>query len=59
LLGARCYVHARFQQGRKWRWRLWYAAALMCFPWRLSKERIRRSSLLARLRRLPPRTALR
>ena len=59
LLGARCYAHARFQQGRKWRWRLWYAAALMCFPWRLSKERIRRSSLLARLRRLPPRTALR
>jgi glycosyltransferase involved in cell wall biosynthesis len=57
FLGARCYMHARFHQGRKWRWRLWYAAALICFPWRLSKERIRRSSLLARLRLLPARTA--
>jgi glycosyltransferase involved in cell wall biosynthesis len=57
LLGARCYMHARFHQERKWRWRLWYAAALMCFPWRLSKERLRRSSLLARLRLVAARTA--
>lgn len=57
FLGARCYMHARFHQGRKWRWRLWYLAALLCFPWHLSKERIRRSSLVARLRLLPARTA--
>ncbi len=57
LLGARCYMHARFHQERKWRWRLWYAAALMCFPWRLSRERLKRSSLLTRLRLVAARTA--
>jgi glycosyltransferase involved in cell wall biosynthesis len=56
-LGARCYIHARFHRERKLRWRLWYLAALMCSPWRLSKERVKRSALLARLRLLPTRTA--
>ena len=49
-VGAWCNMHARFYNGRHWRWRLWYLAALACFPWRMSWERIKRSSLLARLR---------
>lgn len=57
LVGARCYMHARFHHDRKWRWRFWYVAALMCFPWRLSRERLKRSSLFTRLRLLATRTA--
>lgn len=49
-LGAWCNVHAQFYNGRHWRWRLWYVAALVCFPWSVSRQRLRRSSLLARLR---------
>jgi glycosyltransferase involved in cell wall biosynthesis len=52
-LGARCYMHAWFYGWPHWRWRLWYLAALVCFPWRVSLGRIKRSSLLARLRRSP------
>jgi glycosyltransferase involved in cell wall biosynthesis len=48
-LGAWCYMHARFYNGRRWRWRLWYLAALLFFPWHVSWERIKRSTLLARL----------
>ena len=55
--GAWCYMHAQFYNGRHWRWRLWYLAALVLFPWRLSRERLRRSSLLARLRLVPARAA--
>lgn len=57
LLGAWCYMHSRFHRERKLRWRLWYVAALVCFPWHLSQERLKRSSLLARLRLLAARTA--
>jgi glycosyltransferase involved in cell wall biosynthesis len=49
-IGAWCYMHAHFYRGRHWQWRLWYVAALVCFPWDVSRERLRRSSLLARLR---------
>lgn len=52
-LGARCYMHAWFYGWPHWRWRLWYLAALVCFPWRVSLGRIMRSSLLGRLRRPP------
>jgi glycosyltransferase involved in cell wall biosynthesis len=55
--GAWCYVHAQFYCGRNWRWRVWYLAALAFFPWRLSQERLRQSSLLARLGLVPARTA--
>jgi glycosyltransferase involved in cell wall biosynthesis len=48
--GAWCYIHARFYCGRRWWWCVWYVAALVCFPWNVSRERLRRSSLLARLR---------
>jgi hypothetical protein len=48
--GAWCNVHAQFYYGRRWWWRLWYAAALICFPADVSRERLKRSSLLARLR---------
>jgi glycosyltransferase involved in cell wall biosynthesis len=47
--GAWFNMHARFYRERHWRWRLWYVAALACFPWRVSRERLKRSSLLARL----------
>ena len=47
--GAWCYMHAHFYRGRDWRWRLWYLAALVCFPRDVSWARMRRSSLLARL----------
>lgn len=56
-VGAWCYMHAQFHSGRNWRWRLWYLAALVFFPWRLSRERLRRSSLLARLGLVRARTA--
>jgi glycosyltransferase involved in cell wall biosynthesis len=56
-VGAWCYMHAQFFCGRHWRWRFWYLAALVFFPWRLSRERLKRSSLLARLGLLPARTA--
>jgi glycosyltransferase involved in cell wall biosynthesis len=55
--GAWCYMHAHFYCERHWRWRLWYLAALVCFPWHVSRERLRRSSLLARLRLSPARAA--
>jgi len=48
-LGAWCNMHAQFYNGRHWRWRVWYLAALVCFPWSVSRERLKRSSLLARL----------
>lgn len=54
-VGAWCYMHAWFYCWRHWQWRLWYVAALVCFPWHISRERLRRSSLLARLRLLPAR----
>jgi glycosyltransferase involved in cell wall biosynthesis len=56
-VGARCYMHAQFNRGRHWRWRLWYLAALVFFPWRVSRERLKQSSLLARLRLVQARTA--
>ena len=56
-LGAWCDMHARFYNGRHWCWRLWYAAALVCLPWSVSRQRLKRSSLLARLRLSPARAA--
>lgn len=56
-LGAWCNVHAQFYNGQHWRWRLWYVAALVCFPWSVSRQRLRRSSLLARLRLSPTQAA--
>jgi glycosyltransferase involved in cell wall biosynthesis len=55
--GAWCNMHARFYNGQHWRWRLWYLAALVCFPRHVSWERLKRSSLLARLRPSPARAA--
>jgi glycosyltransferase involved in cell wall biosynthesis len=49
-LGAWCYMHAQFYCGRNWQWRLWYLAALMLFPWRVSRARLKQSSLVGRLR---------
>jgi glycosyltransferase involved in cell wall biosynthesis len=51
--GAWCHMHARFHRSRRGRWCLWYLAALILFPWRLSLRRIRDSSMLARLRPIP------
>jgi glycosyltransferase involved in cell wall biosynthesis len=48
--GAWCYMHAQFHRSRHGPWRLWYLAALIVFPWRVSLGRIRGSSVLARLR---------
>lgn len=48
--GAWCYMHAQFHRSRHGSWRLWYLAALIVFPWRVSLGRIRGSSVLARLR---------
>jgi glycosyltransferase involved in cell wall biosynthesis len=56
-LGAWCYMHAQSYREQHWRWRLWYSAALLCFPWRLSWGRLKHSSLLARLRLLSARAA--
>jgi len=58
-VGAWCYMHAQFYCGHNWRWRLWYLAALVFFPWRLSRERLRQSSLLARLGLVPAHSAAR
>jgi glycosyltransferase involved in cell wall biosynthesis len=55
--GAWCYTHARFHRSRHGRWRLWYLAALILFPWRVSLRRISGSSVLARLRPVPGWTA--
>jgi glycosyltransferase involved in cell wall biosynthesis len=55
--GAWCYMHARFYFGRHWQWRLWYLLALLCFPRRVSWERIKRSSLFDRLQLSSARTA--
>jgi glycosyltransferase involved in cell wall biosynthesis len=49
-LGAWCYMHAQFYCGRHWQWRLWYLAALILFPWRVSRARLKQSSLVGRLR---------
>jgi glycosyltransferase involved in cell wall biosynthesis len=57
FLGAWCNMHARFYKGRHWQWRLWYVAALVLFPWRVSWQRIKRSTVLARLRRSSARAA--
>lgn len=56
-IGTWCYMHAHFYRGRHWRWRLWYVAALVCFPWDVSRERLKHSSLVARLRPSPARSA--
>jgi glycosyltransferase involved in cell wall biosynthesis len=48
--GAWCYMHAQFHRSRHGRWRLWYLAALILFPWRVSLRRIWGSSVVARLR---------
>jgi glycosyltransferase involved in cell wall biosynthesis len=56
-VGAWCYMHAQFYRSQRRQWRLWYLAALVCFPWQVVRERLRRSSLLARLRLSPARTA--
>lgn len=56
-IGAWCNMHAQFYYWRHLtRWRLWYLAALMCFPSSVSRERLKRSSLLARLRLLATRS---
>lgn len=55
--GAWCHMHARFHRSRHGRWRLWYLAALILFPWRVSLRQIRGSSVLARLRPVPEWTA--
>jgi glycosyltransferase involved in cell wall biosynthesis len=49
-VGAWCYMHAHFYNGRRWWWRLWYLAALLTFPREVSRARLKRSSLIARLR---------
>jgi glycosyltransferase involved in cell wall biosynthesis len=56
-VGSWCYMHAHFYYGRHWRWRLWYMAALVCFPRHVSWARLKDSSLLARLRLSPARAA--
>jgi glycosyltransferase involved in cell wall biosynthesis len=56
-VGVWCYMHAHFYCGRRWWWRLWYVAALVCFPRDVSWARLRRCSLLARLRLPPARAA--
>ena len=48
--GAWCYMHAQFHRSRHGPWRLWYVAALVLFPWRVSLRRITGSSILGRLR---------
>jgi glycosyltransferase involved in cell wall biosynthesis len=55
--GAWCYMHAQFHRSRHGPWRLWYLAALIVFPWRVSLRRIRGASMLARLRLVPRWTA--
>jgi glycosyltransferase involved in cell wall biosynthesis len=55
--GAWCYMHAQSHRARGIRWRLWYLAALVLFPWRVSRDRLRASSLLARFRPSPARAA--
>ena len=55
VLPRREVLHARLVLGwPHWRWRLWYLAALVCFPWRVSLARIKRSrcSLGSDVRRL-------
>jgi glycosyltransferase involved in cell wall biosynthesis len=53
FMGAWCNVHAQFYRGRRWSWRLWYLAALVLFPWDVSRERLKHSPLLARLGLVP------
>ena len=55
FMGAWCNMHAQFYRGRRWSWRLWYIAALVLFPWDVSRERLKHSSILARLGRFPAR----
>lgn len=56
-LGAWCNMHAQFclYRGRRWSWRLWYIAALVLFPWDVSRERLKHSSILVWLGRFPAR----
>jgi glycosyltransferase involved in cell wall biosynthesis len=56
-VGAWCYMHAHFYRGRHWWWRVWYLAALVCFPRDVSWARLKRSSLLVRLGFSPARPA--
>jgi glycosyltransferase involved in cell wall biosynthesis len=49
--GAWCNMVAQHYRGRHWWWRLWYLAALVCFPWHVSRKRLARSSLLTRVLR--------
>ena len=57
FMGAWCNMHAKFylSRGRRWSWRLWYLAALVLFPWDVSRERLKGSSILAWLGRFPGR----
>ena len=55
FMGAWCNMHAQFYRGRRWSWRLWYLAALVLFPWDVSRERLKHSPLLARLGLVPAR----
>jgi glycosyltransferase involved in cell wall biosynthesis len=57
FMGAWCNVHAQFYlyRGRRWSWRLWYIAALVLFPWDVSRERLKHSSILVWLGRFPAR----
>jgi glycosyltransferase involved in cell wall biosynthesis len=55
-LGAKCNMRAQHYCGKgRWWWRLWYAAALVCFPWPVARDRLRTSALL----RLPARSEMR
>jgi glycosyltransferase involved in cell wall biosynthesis len=57
FMGAWCNVHAQYYlyRGRRWSWRLWYMAALVLFPWDVSREHLKHSSLLAWLGLFPAR----
>ena len=55
MLRRRMVLHARPDStlGADGGWRLWYLAALVLFSVDVSRERLKRSSLLARLRLFP------
>jgi glycosyltransferase involved in cell wall biosynthesis len=57
FMGAWCNVHAQYYlyRGQRWSWRLWYMAALVLFPWDVSREHLKHSSLLAWLGLIPAR----
>lgn len=50
-LGAFCAVHAQFYRSRSWVWVAWYLAALTAFPPGVAWARLKRASLIARIRR--------